>query len=248
MIPGAVLRAFGLDVDVPLRPIGKAFVADHLVLKHVENAEEAAWCAETLAMVRAEGVRIARPVRGSEGAWVVDGWTATERVGGRNGPRWTETLDAGRAFHRAVAQVPRPDMLDRRTHRWARADRLAWGEGEPAERPPLIDALLERARPLDLPSQIVHGDLAGNVLFAEGLDPAVIDFSPYWRPPGWALAVAVVDAIVWSRASYELIDALDTDERDQLLARATLFRLFCGEPTGPHERWVAHLCDGMDRR
>jgi uncharacterized protein (TIGR02569 family) len=246
VIPGRVLRAFGLDVDVPLRPIGRAFVADHLVLKQVDDEAEATWCAETLAQLQPQGVRIARPVPSAAGAWVIDGWTASERVGGRNAPRWRDVIDAGRAFHHATAGVPRPEMLDARTHRWARADRLAWGEDESPDEPPLVSALLQRVRPLDLPSQIVHGDLGGNILFASGLDPAVIDFSPYWRPPGYALAVVVVDAVVWSRTGVDLIDALDAEDRAQLLARATLFRLFCGEPAGAHERWVEHVCRLLD--
>jgi hypothetical protein len=47
------------------------------------------------------------------------------------------------------------------------------------------------------PAQLVHADLGGNVLFAPGLAPAIIDFSPYWRPPGYAEAVAAVDAFLW---------------------------------------------------
>jgi hypothetical protein len=47
------------------------------------------------------------------------------------------------------------------------------------------------------PAQLVHGDLGGNVLFAPSLAPAIIDFSPYWRPPGYAEAVAAVDAFLW---------------------------------------------------
>jgi aminoglycoside phosphotransferase (APT) family kinase protein len=142
--------------------------------------------------------------------------------------------------------LERSAVLDTRTHQWARADRLAWGDEQPGEIPALVAALLERVRPVDRPAQIVHGDLGGNVLFASGLDPAVIDFSPYWRPPGWALAIVVVDAVVWGRAGFDLVDALDPDDREQLLARATLFRLFCGEASGPHERWVAHLCRLLD--
>jgi hypothetical protein len=108
---------------------------------------------------------------------------------------------------------------------------------------------MERLTPLDLPSQVVHGDLGGNVLFAPGLEPVVIDFSPYWRPPGWALAVVVVDAVVWGRAGFDLADALEPEHRHQLLARATLFRLFADRSIAAHASWVTHLChrlDGLD--
>ena len=67
-----------------------------------------------------------------------------------------------------------------------------------------------------LPSQLVHADLAGNVLFADGMTPAVIDFSPLERPAGLPLAVVAVDALMWQRARPEALD--------QLLARALIYR------------------------
>ena len=77
-----------------------------------------------------------------------------------------------------------------------------------------------------LPSQLIHGDLGGNVLFADGEPPAVIDFSPYWRPAGLALAVAAVDALTWSGADPAILDDLaGLPELDQLLARAHVGRL-----------------------
>jgi uncharacterized protein (TIGR02569 family) len=247
VIPGPVLAAFGLPRDVPIRPIGNVVVAEHLVLKQVADEAESVWVAETLATLRPDGFRVARPVRAADGRWVFEGWTASERVSGSPGrARRREVLAAGRVFHRAIAHLPRPAMCDTRTHLWARADRLAWGEETPREGSQLVDALLHRLAPVQQPAQVVHGDLGGNVLFASGLPPAIIDFSPYFRPPGWALAVVVVDAVVWGRAGFDLVDALEPEERDQLLARATLFRLFCEEPAGPHERWVAHLCQLLD--
>ncbi|XXZ52641.1 hypothetical protein AAGT00_34280 [Streptomyces cavourensis] len=66
------------------------------------------------------------------------------------------------------------------------ADRVAWGEreadvvAEPAEP---FALLLSRWRPVEAVAQLVHGDLAGNVLFAPGRDPAVIDFTPAGARP-----------------------------------------------------------------
>ena len=77
-----------------------------------------------------------------------------------------------------------------------------------------------------LESQVIHGDLTANVLFEAGLPPAVIDFSPYWRPAGFALAVIVADALVWGGADREVL-ALVADEPEfaQLLLRALMRRL-----------------------
>ena len=119
-------------------------------------------------------------------------------------------IAVGERFHAALDGVPRPSLIDTRTDQWAIGDRVAWGE-LPAARfahvkhlPRLVDAL----RPIDAPSQLVHGDLTGNVLFAPGLPPAVIDFSPYWRPTGFASAVVVGDALAWEGADESLLDAV----------------------------------------
>ncbi len=103
--------------------------------------------------------------------------------------------------------------------------------------PRLVDAL----RPVDTSaSQLVHGDLTGNVLFAEGLPPAVIDVSPYWRPPAFADAVVVGDALLWEGADESLLGAVeDVVDFPQFLLRALVFRAVVdalfrpGEPHRP---------------
>jgi prepilin-type processing-associated H-X9-DG protein len=74
-------------------------------------------------------------------------------------------------------------------------------------------------------SQLVHGDLTGNVLFADGLAPGIIDFSPYLRPTAYAVGVVVADAVVWEGADLELLAAVaDRPEMGQCLVRALIFR------------------------
>jgi hypothetical protein len=58
------------------------------------------------------------------------------------------------------------------------------------------------------------------VLFDDQLPPAVIDFSPYWRPTAFASAIVVADALVWEGAPDELADAVDP----QYLLRALIYR------------------------
>jgi hypothetical protein len=107
---------------------------------------------------------------------------------------------------------------------------VAWGARDPgsvlaAAPAPLagqLRSLLAALRPVRLPAQLIHGDLGGNVLFAPGQPPAVIDFSPYWRPAGLALAIAAVDALTWSGADPAILgDLADQPELDQLLAAPT---------------------------
>lgn len=81
-----------------------------------------------------------------------------------------------------------------------------------------------------LSSQLIHGDLSGNVLLGRGLVPTVIDVSPYWRPAAYADAVVAVDAFLWWRADPEILplahpSGLGATSWRSLLARAFVFRL-----------------------
>lgn len=236
--PAPVRDAFGLVGDrVPLEGgQGGSIRVGDAVLKPVGGAgEETAWAAgiaERLCVSGSDGFRVPRPLRAADGRYLVDGWAGAEYLPGEPGPagRWDELLAAGRAFHHALRDEPRPDFLDRRTHRWAVADRVAWDE--PAEvdlRPALrslLGELLAARRPVTRAGQLVHGDLTGNVLFPAGGDPVVIDFSPYWRPAGFAEAVVVVDGLLWHDAPAALLDArAGGPDWPQLLVRALIFRL-----------------------
>ncbi len=60
----------------------------------------------------------------------------------------------------------------------------------------------------------------------KGQPPAVIDFSPYWRPAGFAVAVVVEDALSWTDADEGVVElGLHIPEFHQLLIRATLRRI-----------------------
>ena len=148
-------------------------------------------------------------------------------------------LSAGVAFHTAVAGVPRPDFLDARDEPWSYGDRVAWEQAPIAGSAAglaLLEPLAEARRPVGVPAQIVHGDLLGNVLFAPGHPPAIIDWSPYWRPAAWALAVAVVDALCWHDASPALVERWsDQPEWGQMLIRALIYRIATREARGATE-------------
>jgi hypothetical protein len=130
-----------------------------------------------------------------------------------------------RAFHRATAALPRPEFIDRRSSWWDAADRLAWA----AEPPPVMPALGDLTRRLlAFPAprgepQVVHCDLTGNVLFADGRAPGIIDVSPYWRPPSYAEGVVVADALAWHGAPASL--PADLGVPAPAVARGLLFRL-----------------------
>ncbi len=125
-----------------------------------------------------------------------------------------------------MAHLSRPHCLDERQDPWAAADRAAWGE-RPLQLHTAFSAVAQRlqhaAEPLGC-SQLVHGDLAGNVLFAPDLPPAVIDISPYWRPPEYAEGVVLADALCWHDAPPSLLS--DVGVSVAAVARGLLFRMF----------------------
>ena len=179
---------------------------------------------------------ISRPNDGA--SYIVDGWSCTTFVPGKTLPAdgpvgpdiWRQVLDAGQAFHLAMGHTVRekPTWVDGRSHRWAKAEGVAWGEQPstiitvPKEAATIIhklQLLMDRLDQLSVvttenvearifleDSQLVHGDLAGNVLVHAELPPAIIDFSPYWRPVAWTEAVLVSDGMVEFGSGKELLE------------------------------------------
>ncbi len=200
-------------------------------------------------------VRIAMPIPARDGSWVVDDWAAS-----RYEPDTTVCADldvlvaVGRVFHaRLRSALERcPSSLAERTDRWARAERLVFGDplallradlgaaGELVSR--LVDDL-EDLDDTDLgPDQLVHGDLAGNVLLDAAGTPVVIDVAPYWRPAAWAEAVCVVDTVARGGAPLSALAGWRDGAARQAMLRAILFRLLSDDPGADAvERYAALL-------
>jgi uncharacterized protein (TIGR02569 family) len=231
--PQAVLAAFGADAE-PIRFAGGkggTWRAGGLVLKPVEFLPETLWRARVLdALPENPAFRIARPARTTTADWVSDGWEATGFVAGEpDVARPDDVVRAGTAFQAALTGLPRPAFLDQRADPWSDGDRIAWEES-PLDASPtarnLLQPLLDARRPVDLPAQAVHGDLLGNVLFADDHPPAIIDWPLYWRPPAWASAVAVADALCWHGATPDVAHRWShLPEWRQMLIRALIYRI-----------------------
>ena len=238
-----MLTAFGLAGAVPARLSGgqgTAWRAGPVVLKPADSLQEGRWFADLYDTLAGPGFRVPRPVRARSGDWVALGWAGYQWVPGTPAdwsgvsPRWPELVAVSRALHAALAGVTVPSWRRTVQNPWTIGDAVAWGERDPdpllgPAAGPLagqVRRLFPVLRPVDLPGQLIHADLAGNVLFADGLPPAVIDFSPLERPAGLPLAVVAVDALMWRRARPEVLGQLAGEpELGQLLARALIYRL-----------------------
>jgi uncharacterized protein (TIGR02569 family) len=246
----AVLADFGL---AGLRPLplsggeGRSWRVGDVVLKPVGSIAAARYVAELSAsLLESDAVRVPRPVRTASGGWVSRGWAACWWLPGEPATgRWPDVVAAGTALHVLLRAAPRPAFLDDRDDVWAIGDRVAWGEQpldiEHGELRVAAMELATRLRPCAEAAQLVHGDLTGNVLLAEGLPPAVIDLSCYWRPPSWALAVVAADALAWHGAGPEVLTLVPGPAPVAAVARAALYRLVT---TDRH----ASTLDEADRR
>ena len=231
--PQDIIAAFSSDGQPQLLPGGQqtTYKVNDIVLKPTDNEKESSWVAEVFSMLKEHLVfRIAKPVKSVDGRWVVDGWIANKFVAGEHKTdRWSEVIRISQAFHEALKEVERPSFFDERKDPWAIADRMAWGEEELPDHQltrEVFAAIVPRLQRVTLPSQVIHGDISENILFASDLPPAVIDFSPYWRPATFAIAIVLIDAIVWRGASERLLNRWrEIEQFDQLLLRAFLRRI-----------------------
>ena len=234
------VRAFGVRAD-DLRPVptgAHAWTDGRLFLKPVGCAPEHAWVCEVYANWTAAQVRVPVPVLPEgpgETGWSSDNWGAQLFISGRDaGLAELETIkEASDAFHAGVRDLPRPGFMDDRDDPFAFGDRLAWEGIEPEgddETLAIIERLREHLAPVSERPQVIHGDILGNVMLADGQLPTVIDWPPYFRPAGMANAIAATDAVTFRMAPLSVLDEWSSGEDwNQLLVRALLYRL---GPTG----------------
>jgi uncharacterized protein (TIGR02569 family) len=246
----AVLDAFAIDGHPLALPGGEgmSFCVGDVVVKWVHDAGEAEWTQAVLSRTEQESFRIPEPIQTADGRWVYDRWSASRFVPGLRSavPLWNDIATAGLMFADAVECVRNggADVLSRRSHRWAFADRVAWEEAKPDLSPEATEVYLAIRALLTekaIGDQIVHGDLTGNVYFDPSGVPVILDFSPYLRPRRWAIAIVFGDAVLWNGADLLLARSfvIDPSDRD-LFGRALLFRLVA-EQVAENPRHGAHL-------
>ncbi|OBT93410.1 hypothetical protein VE01_08806 [Pseudogymnoascus verrucosus] len=238
--PSSVLTAFSLTTPPTPLPGGQntSFLSGTTVLKHIPPTptSEAEWTSHTLSLLPpSPHFTIPTPLLASTGSYVHENWTATTFYPGTAHPvgHWDALFSAARHFHASLDGIPRPDFLRKRTHPWARADGVAWGE-ESVDIVPALAPLYSRLVSLRkevgvVIAQLVHGDLSGNILFSDDKPPVIIDFSPFYRCVDYAVAIAVVDGIAdFGEGEEEVLGAsgLGTGRHAvQMLVRALLFRV-----------------------
>ncbi|MBT0565649.1 TIGR02569 family protein [Williamsia sp. CHRR-6] len=250
--PDHVVKAFGLTGPAPIaltREWEGGWRIGEVVLSLVPDHPRAAWSAKIREDLYVDGLRVARPLRGTDGRYVVSGWRADTYIAGSPEPRHDEVVSLANRLHQATADLERPRFLTQPpappftdVDVFNAADRAAWedvpmrsargaGFAEPtspdgAKSIEMLKTLATLRKPVQAKPQLVHGDLFGTVLFAGAAAPGITDIVPYWRPAPWAAAVVVVDALAWGGADEDLVERWsDLPEWPQMMLRALIFRL-----------------------
>ncbi|WJY67511.1 hypothetical protein [Corynebacterium auris] len=179
-IPQHVLSAFQVD-DVASAPVGPAWDNGVRFGRVVVSAAAptAAWAAKVRERVSVDGLRVARPVRSTDGRFVVGGFKASEFAEGVVGTRVDEAIAAALAFEDAVGDIAAPAI--ERADRFAEADRAAWRDVE-----------------VSGPTRLAHADFFFSCVFSGSLPPLLTDISPTAeaRPAGYTAALTLVDGLL----------------------------------------------------
>lgn len=182
----------------------------------------AGWSAKMREKLQVEGVRIARPVRSTDGRFVLAGWKANGWIDGTpTRHRVDETVGAAlRLADALTGLVGPPSDTIHDDDPFVRADRLAWEE---------TDLLLE---PLDVPGQVGHADLLAATTYSGTQAPAVTDLVPFstLRPHGYTAALVIVDGLLADTVDEAVIDRFaHIPHLGQLLLRAHAYRRHINE-------------------
>lgn len=244
--PPHVLEGFNVSgLPEPAGPgWDDGWVYGDVVVSPVADSSRASWSAKVCESLAVDGVRVAHPVRSTDGRHVLAGWRARQFAPGRAEARADEALVALLRLEEALADVERPRFLIQPGGGvFDVCDRAAWADDPVTLLEPLLDpdavpredaaealstaaGLLEKRGELRAEGQLVHGDPVGTLLFDGAAPPIVTDLVPRWHPAGWTAAVAAIDYLAWGGADEDLPARFDhVPNWDGLLVRAVIHRL-----------------------
>jgi Phosphotransferase enzyme family len=209
---------------------GRTYRAGDFIYRREARPVEATYIAELFAHLPAHGFRLPRPIRSFQGAWLApSGWSAWTYIPGQSATAADvhTVIPAIEALHQALAVLAYPAFLGTKDTPYTRAEHAAWDSIPPdidSDIATLVRPLMYRRHVLsNLPQQLIHIDLNDtNILIAPGMLPAFIDFTPSWRPAGYATAVFAY----WLGVIRGHLDVLDqcatVPAFDQLLLRVSI--------------------------
>ncbi|MEZ2121473.1 MULTISPECIES: TIGR02569 family protein [unclassified Corynebacterium] len=253
-LPDYVCGIFRASGPAP-QPVGPAWDngwrVGQTVISRVLDPVAASWSAKVREHLRPDGVRPARPVRSTDGRYVVSGWRATTFLEGELLARVDETVAAALRLADALAELPVAEHLtapvgtpDGVTDLFAIADRAAWSPDPAAVLAPALGldstasetqragmtmaALVSRTlEPVGGVRQVGHADMFATTLYSGSLPPVVTDIVGVAHPHGYTAAQVIVDALVAGAVDDGIIARYShLPDIGQLMRRALLYRLY----------------------
>lgn len=234
------LQDFNLAIEPTQLPGGSqaTFRVGDVVLKRVKETslennhspKLMEWIAMFSENILEDGFRIPKPIAMGDGSLITsDGWTAWTFLEGTHATLddIPECITAITAFHQALADIAKHPLMDDNRTPWGEAHRWCLGDKPDFVQPKLrdlVDQMYALRKPIPvLKNQLIHGDLnPENILVASSTPPALIDFSPFWGPPEFALAI-FANWIGPRRGNVSVLQHFQGIEHfDQILLRASI--------------------------
>ncbi|MEY8578947.1 hypothetical protein AALI21_11670 [Corynebacteriaceae bacterium 6-324] len=211
-----VLSAFNASVTQPEK-MSSAWdygwrVGDVVFARATDTAP---WSAKLRLKLDIPGARVVRPMRSTDGRFVVGGWKANHHVAGSLSKRVDET--AALALRWDEEMGTRDDSAPQRDDVFSRAEMLAWeetGEGY-------------QDLPKNLATVIGHADLLATTIYSGANAPVIVDVIPTAapRPKGYSAALVIIDGLIAGACDDGICDRFaHVPGIDQLLLRAVAYR------------------------
>lgn len=237
-LPDHIRDAFQVGVG-PAEHLGAAwdhgFRVGNTVFSKVMNPEMSSWSSKVREGLRPEGVRAARPIRSTDGRFVVSGWRASVYSTGMIAHRVDETVVAALRLADGLIDAPKPELAP--LSLFTRADARAWDDQSGQ-----IGALL---RPIEQPYQVGHADMLATTLFSGTQPPVVTDIFPVVRPHGFTAALVIIDGLLLGAVDEGILRRFShLPDIEQLLMRAFLYRRNVQELA---ENTDANILSNLDR-
>ena len=177
--------------------------------------DTAPWSAKLRLKLDIPGARVVRPMRSTDGRFVVGGWKANHHVAGSLSKRVDETAALALSWDEEMGT--RDDSAPQRDDVFSRAEMLAWeetGEGY-------------QDLPKNLATVIGHADLLATTIYSGSNAPVIVDVIPTaaLRPKGYSAALVIIDGLIAGACDDGICDRFaHVPGIDQLLLRAVAYR------------------------
>ncbi|AKK02557.1 TIGR02569 family protein [Corynebacterium epidermidicanis] len=222
------------------------------VLMPAQQPDVASFAAKLREQLKPSHVRLARPVRATDGRYVVSGWRASIFEPGQlQAGRVDETVVAALRLADALAGEKIPSFVQSAISKaweehqvFAVADRAAWSndpeqilslglDGTQVASPAVESALKLAARllplvpPISAPDQLSHADMLATTIYVGSQDPVVTELAPVAHPHGYTAALTMVDGLLADAVDGGIINRFGhIPDLMGLLLRALLYRTF----------------------